>query len=209
MVEQSQEVAFLMQGNADAMANRQRLATLAGPSLETPDNHQKAAGVFSQLTYTRLSFNFERRNILRGAFPEVYSDASKFVDHTNQAPWTVVDLGETEDIQLIGVKYGVAYSRRRPLYPEEISPMTEVFYQCAEVELDHREMYSPRNLDATLKSIRDRELEADAKLSQWIESLPPEEREVLKVTDEDRQFAENMRAFTDWGKNSEKPASEG
>lgn len=116
---------------------RERLQALAGPSVETPENLQAAQTALGLTNDAYLRYTLERMMHLGVQVPEIYADAQRYVTGSGELPWEWYGT-ENDELDTIKLKYGVIPSRRRPRYPEEISPVTEIFYQSAETALDER-----------------------------------------------------------------------
>lgn len=131
----------------DAAERRARLEKMLGPSIHTPENNQRAQEILSELEKTdqgfvavRAGFLEKRVEYLQEHFPEVLEDARRLVGATSEPPWEAAYFPD-DQTELIAMKYDVQWARHRP-HPDDISLVTNLFYECAETVLELSQLES-------------------------------------------------------------------
>lgn len=140
----------------------------------TPESRQMAQRALSELNQANMRSGAEslaaRFLILNRCFPQVLTDAAKFIQATGEIPWQVIISSEDGDeIVQIYHRYGSKWNRERP-GNDELPPYTALFYEAAEVAREF--------LDAKKQEDYSREA-----LQSYATSLPLPLREALRLTE--------------------------
>lgn len=118
---------------------------------------EKAEQVRSELRRLEKRNLVEKTQIVRESFPNIFSDAEKFVTSTNYMPWEFgVAFGLGGELGELQKKYEVPHGRHRPYY-HTVSPTTDMFCQASELVMKRIHVENQERWDLT-HEIRDRSL---------------------------------------------------
>lgn len=179
-----EEIQALSDATASGTAIWHRhLAELGSPSVDTPENQQKAKAAADQIQRASLDHLQVRTTILLTTCPDILDDAYRFIGKTAGCmPWNL--LPDDEEAEVIAFKYGARWSRQRP-DPAEVSPVTDIFYECAETARNW--YFLVRNNPSVAEQILgNMSAQMNERFQQRLAVLSPEEREKYNFTEEDK-----------------------
>ena len=98
-------------------------------------NRPSAEQVQRELRRLREQYLEDRLKLVKGAFPEIFADAERFVRETSYAPWDFGVMFAEGELGALQEKYEVVPSRHRP-HPEDVPPETDLFCEAAQLILE-------------------------------------------------------------------------
>lgn len=87
----------------------------------------------AQLDQARREMLLTEIRLIQEAFPDLWRDAERFVRESYAQPWEFVVAFQDGELGAIKDKYGALDSQRHRPYPDQVEPITDIFYEACEL----------------------------------------------------------------------------